>query len=425
MRRVILALALSHATLYCQSAERLTNVEDAIREALSKNLDLAAQRLNVSVVEARRITATLRPNPVLTLSADHLDLLGTGFNSINNAGPSEYAIRTDFVIERGGKRALRMALSEAETGLAELELGDIARKTIFDVASAFIDVQQSQETLALAKENLRNVEGIVNINKERVRTGDLAVVELDRSRLAALQYQGAVRQAELRLEQAKNRLQLLLGRAGSPSFDVEGPIRRDVISDTLDVLEQTARRQRPDLLGVRQAQARSQADLKLQIAQGKVDYTWGVEARRQDGISGRGNMLGFFFSAPLPLSNRNQGEIARANREIAQATARVRSLDAAVNTEVRSAWQQYTVSNALLTQIESDMLSRARDVRNTMEYSYRRGEATLVEYLDAQRAFNETMQSYNEARADYARSLYLIESVTATNITGLQTGRSN
>lgn len=68
----------------------------------------------MSVAEARRINAALRPNPVITLSADHLDLLGTRFNAMNNAGPTEYAIRTDFVIERGGKRALRMALAEAE-----------------------------------------------------------------------------------------------------------------------------------------------------------------------------------------------------------------------------------------------------------------------------------------------------------------------
>ena len=56
------------------------------------------------------------------------------------------------------------------------------------------------------------------------------------------------------------------------------------------------------------------------------------------------------------------------------------------------------------------MLDRARRVREIMEYSYRRGEACFIEYLDAQRVFSETMQTYNEARADYARSLYLIES---------------
>ena len=55
---------------------------------------------------------------------------------------------------------------------------------------------------------------------------------------------------------------------------------------------------------------------------------------------------------------------------------------------------------------------QAQEVRNTMEYSYRRGEASLVEFLDAQRAFNDARQSYNDARADYARSLYLMDSIS-------------
>jgi outer membrane protein, heavy metal efflux system len=66
----------------------------------------------------------------------------------------------------------------------------------------------------------------------------------------------------------------------------------------------------------------------------------------------------------------------------------------------------------LLTNIETNMLQDAKDVRETTEYSYRRGEASFVELLDAQRAFNDTIQSYNEARAEYARSLYMIDSIT-------------
>ena len=71
------------------------------------------------------------------------------------------------------------------------------------------------------------------------------------------------------------------------------------------------------------------------------------------------------------------------------------------------------------------MLPRAREVRQTTEYSYRRGEASLVEFLDAQRAFNDTMQTYNDARASLARSLYLIESVTAASVSGSPQGGSN
>jgi cobalt-zinc-cadmium efflux system outer membrane protein len=65
----------------------------------------------------------------------------------------------------------------------------------------------------------------------------------------------------------------------------------------------------------------------------------------------------------------------------------------------------------VLDTIEKDMLIQAQEVREISQYSYTRGEATLVEFLDAQRAFNETMHAFNEARAAYARSLYLIDAV--------------
>jgi cobalt-zinc-cadmium efflux system outer membrane protein len=123
-----------------------------------------------------------------------------------------------------------------------------------------------------------------------------------------------------------------------------------------------------------------------------------------------GNSLGFFFSIPLPIFDRDQGEITRAQQERLQIDARIRALEAEIRNEINTAWQQYETARTLLAQIEGEMLSRARRVLEGIDYSYRSGEASFVELLDARRAFNDTMQSYNEARAGYARSLYLIDS---------------
>jgi cobalt-zinc-cadmium efflux system outer membrane protein len=101
---------------------------------------------------------------------------------------------------------------------------------------------------------------------------------------------------------------------------------------------------------------------------------------------------------------------------MAQAEARVKALEASVESDVRAAWLQYTTSRDLLYSIENGLLTQAQDVRDTMEYSYRRGEASLVEFLDAQRAFNDARQSYNDARADFARCVYTIESVAGRGV---------
>lgn len=394
-------------------------LDQAIQEAIANNLDLAAERLNISVAEAREITARLRPNPVLTVSGQTLNILGSTYSSNTPLGPNQMNIHTDFPIERGGKREERISLAKEEKTLAELGVRETMRQVIAGVQNAFVDVQQAKENLTLAQNNLRSLESIVSINESRLRAGDLAQVELDRSRVAALQYRTAVQQAQLQLDQARIQLQQVMGRRQrSTDFDVAGSLRRDSIAEPQEELARLALSRRPDYLSDQQSQARSRSDLRLQIANGKVDYVIGTEFTRQSAWGVSGNSAGVYFSVPLKIFNRNQGEIARAQREITLAGAHARALGSSIETEVDKAWRQYTASRQMLAGVETDMLTKARSVRDTTEYSYKRGEASLVEYLDAQRAFNDAMQSYNDARASYARSLYLIDTVTGATVAG-------
>ena len=391
----------------------------AVQEALNKNLDLAAEKLNISVAEAREITARLRPNPVLTVSGQTLNILGATYSPSTPLGPNQLNIHTDIPFERGRKREERIALAREEKSLAELGVREVMRQVIAAVQDAFVGVQQARENLKLAQENLKSLEGVVKINEARLKGGDLAQVELDRSRVAALQYRTAVQQAQLALDQAKTQLQLLMGRRRTEAdFDVTGDLRHDVVADSQDEINRLALTRRPDFLADRETQARSRADLRLQLANGKVDYNIGVEYTRQSAWGISGNSMGVYFSMPLRIFNKNQGEIARAQREINLAGARSEALEVSIHTEVEKAYRQYTVSKQLLTGLETDMLAKARSVRDTTEYSYRRGEASLVEFLDAQRAFNDAMQTFNEARANYARSLYLIDTVSGSTVSG-------
>jgi cobalt-zinc-cadmium efflux system outer membrane protein len=274
----------------------------------------------------------------------------------------------------------------------------------------------AKETLALARQNQEALARIVEVNTVRQKAGDIAEVELIRSRLAALQYENSVRQAELGVRNALNRLQTLIGRPRPlPSFDVAGDLRRDSAPLDLEALQRTAAEQRPDVRAFLSDVERAAAELRSQQAQAKVDYTIGGEYTRQQ-ENAKANALGFSFNMPLAIYNRNPGEIARAREEERQARLRVQAVQTAVAGEVETSYQQYLTARGLLENIEGKMIQGARDVREITEFSYSRGDATLLELLDAQRAFNETMQAYNEARAEYARSLYLLDSVTGKEV---------
>jgi outer membrane protein, heavy metal efflux system len=415
---ICLLCGLSPAGVIAQPAPpQALTITQAVQEALDHNLTLLAERYNLTVADARMVTARLRPNPVLSLGGDHLDVLGTGYNQRNGAGPPEASARVDFVFERGGKRQYRITVAEQAQAVTRLQLLNTTRTLMLDVQNAGVDVLLAKANLTLAQESLRAFNNIVQANEARVQAGDLAVVELERVRVSALQFENEVNKSESALLQARIKLQTLVGRSEvSDTFDVIGELRRDSQPVNMEAVLHQALAFRPDYQALVIDQARSLAELRLQIAQGKVDYTIGAEYRRQEGVNGRGNSLGFFVSVPLPVFNRNQGEIERARQEYEQNVVRLRALEASIRTEVRTTYQQYAVAQRVLQRTETPMLEQAAHVQHAMEYSYRRGQSRLVDFLDAQRTFNETRQSYNEARAEYARSLYQLDAVSGASV---------
>lgn len=385
----------------------VVSIRDAVAEAIENNPGLAAERMGVTVAEAALITARLRPNPVVSYSADHLDLLGTGFNDINGAGPAEFAVRVDMPWERAHKRELRQDAAGYQKKIIQAKIAESVRRLTLDVTLACIDVMEAKSKLALANDNLHSLEGIVTLNQRRVSGGAIAPVELIRSRVAMLQFRAGVKTAELALLTARTRLQTLLGRKpGDGAIDVAGEMKAPLPAQGPDLarIQQTALQSRPDLQAIQLDQARSQAELRLQIAQGKVDYTFGTEYRRQQGVNGTGNSLGFFFSAPLPVFNRNQGEIARVRAEQEQLSRSFAAQRAQVSGEVTAAWQEFESARTMVAEIERDLIGPSEEARNTTAYVYQAGASSLLDLLDAQRAFNETMSAYYSAQAEYRRA---------------------
>jgi cobalt-zinc-cadmium efflux system outer membrane protein len=387
-------------------AARTLTIDDAVDEAVQHNLGLLAERVNLSIADAAVVTARLRPNPVLSGGANSLDWLGTGFSDLNGAGPPEYAIRVDVPLERAHKRELRSALAGEAKRLAELQLEDAVRRLKLDVMLASIDVLEAKAKLQLAQDNLQTLERLVELNQRRLTSGAIPPLEATRARVAMLQYRGSVRNAQLAVTQARLKLVPLLGRSPEAAVDIDERLGVAPAQQGADLaaLQQAARTARPDLRAARTEQARSQADLRLQLAQGKIDYTLGAEYRRQQGVNGRGNLLGLFFSAPIPIFNRNQGEIARAEADGSKAERSVDARENDVAGEVASAYEEFESSRQLLIDIERDLLDPTAAARAGTTYVYRAGATSLLEVLDAQRAYNDTMDTYYSAQASYRRA---------------------
>src|SRR5262245_48727625 len=126
-------------------------LNQTIREAVENNLELIAQRFNVPIAQAQVITASLRPNPVLSLSYEYLYFTPASTTGDIFSNPTEYSARTDFIFERGGKRQRRMDVANAARSVAELQVVDAVRLTVLNVQKAFVEVLHAKADLTLAQ----------------------------------------------------------------------------------------------------------------------------------------------------------------------------------------------------------------------------------------------------------------------------------
>ena len=417
MTRTHLVALICVALYGTQARAQTLTIADAVDEAVRHNLTLIAQRANLSVAETQLLSARLRPNPVASFSADHLDLLGTGFNDTNNGGPPEIAFRVDVPIERGAKRERRIDLASASKALAEAQFADAVRTLRADVTLACIDVLAARATRALVADNLRAFEDLARVNRARVTAGSLAPVESTRSEVARLQFRSTAVRADLDVVTALARLRTLLGRPATDPLDLADDLRVPVATaPDLTAVQQLALATRPDLRSLEMGQARTLADLRLQEAIGRIDYTVGAEYRRQQGVAGRSNSLGVFVTAPLPILNRNQGEIARAGAERDQLLQQIAAVRAQILSDVDIAYHEYTTNRELVTAIEHDMIEPATSARDISTYTYHAGGSSLLELLDAQRAFNDTMQSYLDAQAGLRRAAARLNAAVGSEV---------
>jgi cobalt-zinc-cadmium efflux system outer membrane protein len=195
-----------------RAAGPTVTIRQAVDEAIQHNLTLLAERSRLAVADAALVTARLRPNPVTSASADHLDWLGTGFNEVNNGGPPEYALRVDVPFERGAKRDKRIAVASIERTIAEAEFANAVRQLQMDVTLACIDVLAARATRTVVADTLHALEELSRVNRARVTAGAIPPVESTRADVAMLQFRANVVRADLDLATATSRLRTLLGR---------------------------------------------------------------------------------------------------------------------------------------------------------------------------------------------------------------------
>jgi outer membrane protein, heavy metal efflux system len=354
------------------------------------NPTLQAGQIGVDETKAQQVTAFLRPNPELTTTIDQIDPFTP--NPYRPLGMTLPLISASYLHERQHKRELRLESAQKGTAVAQSQWEDQRRTLLFNLRNAFVQTLQQKSVVALASENLAYYDRVLVVGGDRYKAGDIAQVDLERLELQRVQFEADFQTAQVNLRTAKIQLLTLLNdRTPVEQFDVTGPFEAAELTVTLDELHRTALANRPDLKAAIQAVDKAKTDYRLAVANGSTDPTFAMDAGRNPPIPA---YLGFSVTVPLRIFDRNQGEKTRTQLDIRRSERLQEANQAQVFSDADSAFAALNSNRILLQAYKSKYLDQATRVRDTVSFSYQRGGASLLDFLNAQNDYRNVQLSY-------------------------------
>ena len=406
---VLLLLGWQYTTAQTQAAPSMPlTLQQAVALALRKNPTLLAAQQNLESTRAGEITARLRQNPVFTLSGSDITLPAN-----NPASPYAYSGDISRLFERGQKRRWRLDSARATTQVTESQYHDLERQTVLSVKDAFTNMLLAKAAMQLADNNLNSYRKTVELSRIRLQAGAISQTDFDRIDLQLASFESDYENAQVNLVQNSDQLQQLLGIENpSHNFAIVGTLNPPQLTLSLPELESKALAARPDYRAAQQTIQVADANIKLADANGTTDPTLDAGYSR----SGTYNSAGFYVSIPLRIFDRNQGE-KQAARFTAQSDRfseiAARSL---VLSDVDQAWAAYQAAQGLAQRYNTHYLQEAGTILNNLEFGYRHGSYTLLDYLNALHDDRQTSLEALNANAQVWLSLHQLSDATATEI---------
>lgn len=395
-----------------QSAAQRISLDEAIRLALQHNHALLAARSTILQNRAQEVTANLRPNPTLLWDTQFLPIFQpSNFNTDYFANDAQFDIGIGYTFEIGKKRQHRLQAARDQTAVTRSQVADNERTLTFNVSQQFINTLLAQSTLDLAQQDYDSFLKTVEISEARFKSGDMSEGDLLKIKLQLLQFQSDVLNAKLAKVQALSALRQLLGfESVSDNFDVDGQLDYQPLHAGVDDLKLLALHTRPDLqaahLGV--TAARSQESLAEANRPRNLNVTF--DYSHVNGV----NSGTFFFALDLPFFDRNQGEIARTRYAITQSQEQQTETAEQVISDVVTAYEALGSNDQIIQLYRGGYTDQAQKSRDITEYAYRRGAASLLDFLDSERTYRANQLAYRQALASYMTALEQMRQAVGT-----------
>ena len=371
----------------------------AIELALSSNPGLRSATRAIGIADGALLQAGARPNPELSFLSEGTD-----------RRTRTETTQLSQVIELGGKRAARIGAAEQERAGARAEV-DVRRAQLrADVIAAYMDALTAQERLALARASLALARRSTEVTSRRVLAGKISPVEQTRSSVAEAGAGLELAQAEAELALAGRRLSALWGSPQPLARRLQAPDGFERLPAWADLERSLAGA--PQLRRAQAAVAGRDAQLGLERAQRLPDLTLILGAQREREAGRTQAVAG--VSLPLPLFNRNQGNILSAVRRADQARDDFEAERLRLTQALADAYQRAEVAALQAQTLREQVLPAAQGAYDAAMTGFGLGKFPFADVLDAQRTLFQAKSQYLRALAERYRALADIERYVVT-----------
>jgi cobalt-zinc-cadmium efflux system outer membrane protein len=400
-----------------KSGEALT-LPQAVEEGLKSNRDLLAAKYGIPLAEADELTAGLWNNPSILFDTV-FQPFGHNWNQTSAGGPRQYDLILSYPLDLSGKRSSGVKSAHEAVRIAEASYQDSVRLKVLDIRLAYVEVITQEHQLALAEEKETSLKNLVTITEHRVGKAGRLPLLLMRAQLALDQAKLDSRQREISLQAALVQLATQLGRNPIEPKKIVGTKLRDfklVSIPAKDRLIAQALETRPDLQVLKLTLSKSGYDASLARAQAWNDFTITAGVSRQGPVGANPSDAGSStqpsaiswnagITIPLPLFNRNQGNVQKAEIAALQTQKQIDAKELSIRQEINGLWDQLSLGEALIGDYENSQLKRAREVRDAQQRQFGTGNSALLDYLDAVSAYQGALSAYYDVIAEYRRNL--------------------
>ncbi|PFG22033.1 cobalt-zinc-cadmium efflux system outer membrane protein [Pseudomonas lurida] len=377
-------------------AQPLT-LDAALQTAFANNPDLAAAQWEIGIAEGARQQAGLIPNPVASWDAED-----------TRSSTRTTTVKLSQTLELGGKRSARIDVASRAQDAAALTLAQRRNALRADVIDNYYGALRAQERLDLAQRSMNVAERGLAVANGRVTAGKTSPVEATRAQVQLSEMRLELNRAQIGLTDAYRRLATSTGSAVTDFQAVAGQNQLTPalppVAHLLARLEQTAELRLAEL-----SILQNEASVGLEKAQRIPDLDVSIGSQYDASVRERVNLVG--VSMPIPLFNRNQGNVLAATRRADQARDLRNAAELRLRTETRQALDLWQTANTEVRAFNQQILPAAQSAVDSATRGFEMGKFSFLDVLDAQRTLIAARTQYLTATAQATEAWVRIERI--------------